>query len=161
MDRYHIYVNLACPWANGVLSIIELKGLQKVFTVSNTRPEWGTVNDKGRQGWVFDKTANTPRWEAIDHVYDVKSIYDVYRKDVPNFEDKATVPILFDKKTKTIVNNESIEIMKMINSEFEMFAEKKGLNFYPDHLQREIEDNYDWIYNNINNGVYKSGFATT
>jgi putative glutathione S-transferase len=79
---------------------------------------------------------------------------------VPGFEDKATVPILFDKKTKTIVNNESIEIMKMLNSEFEMFSEKK-INLYPEHLQPLIEENYDWIYNTINNGVYKSGFALT
>jgi glutathionyl-hydroquinone reductase len=70
----------------------------------------------------------------------------------------ATVPVLFDKKTNTIVSNESIEIMKMLNQEFENIAEKK-IDLYPSHLKTSIDENYDWIYNNINNGVYKSGFA--
>lgn len=70
----------------------------------------------------------------------------------------ATVPVLFDKKTKTIVSNESIEIMKMLNQEFDHLAENK-IDLYPSHLKASIDENYDWIYNNINNGVYKSGFA--
>ena len=140
--------------------MLEVKGLTQYFTISNTKPEWGIVNEEGRGGWIFDEAAKTPKYEAIDHNFGQKSIYDVYRQVVPGFEDKATVPILFDKKTKTIVNNESIEIMKMLNSEFEHLAQKK-IDLYPSHLQKQVDENYDWIYNTINNGVYKSGFAVT
>jgi putative glutathione S-transferase len=66
-DRYHIYVNLACPWATGVLAMLEVKGLTQYFTVSNTKPEWGIVNEEGRGGWIFDEAAKTSQYEAIDH----------------------------------------------------------------------------------------------
>ena len=69
MDRYHIFVNLACPWATGVLVMLDLKGLQKVFTISNTKPEWDTVNEEGRKGWIFDESAKTDRFESIDHIF--------------------------------------------------------------------------------------------
>ena len=78
--RYHVYVNLACPWANGVLAIIELKGLNKHFTVSTTRPEFGIINEEtGKGGWVFDESSKTERFEAIDSILGKKSVLDIYR----------------------------------------------------------------------------------
>mmetsp|Transcript_16411 Transcript_16411/g.27798 ORF Transcript_16411/g.27798 Transcript_16411/m.27798 type:complete len:151 (+) Transcript_16411:204-656(+) len=150
---------MACPWANGSLIAIRLKGLEDVISVSSTRPEWGTVNDEGRKGWVFNKEDSTPLVEAFDHLYGAENMLQIYQKQKPGYNDRVTVPVLWDKKTERIVNNESSEIIKMFNSEFNALAKNPSLDIYPSELQSEIDEVATWIYHEINNGVYMTGFA--
>lgn len=131
--RYHLYINLACPWAVGCLTVLNIKGLRDVISVSTTKPEWGVMNDEGRKGWCFDKTITCKEAESGDPLFGFDNMLQVYQKVSPGWSDKVTVPVLFDKKTGTIVNNESSEIMKMINSEFNELATKnKDLDLYPE-----------------------------
>ena len=140
-----------------------MKGLTNAVSVSMTKAEWGVINNKGRMGWVFDKEDSVEGLvEAYDPLYGLNSVKELYEKAMPGFEGRYTVPCLWDKKTKTIVNNESSEIIKMFNSDFNTLAENKDLDIYPEHLREEIDETSTWIYNDISNGVYKTGiFAGT
>jgi len=156
--RYHLYVSYACPWANRTIIFRLMKGLEDAISISVVLPIWGEVAT-GRRGWVFPEKDEQDA--TIDHNYKLKSLLDIYRTHDPSWEGKVTVPILWDKKTKKIVNNESSEIIRMLNFEFNTFAKYPDLDLYPLPLRNKIDELNDYMYNRINNGVYRCGFATT
>ncbi len=150
-DRYHLYVSLACPWAHRTLIFRELKQLQDYISVS-------IVDAKmpDETGWTFNgDSGHTP-----DPVNGADFMWQVYTAAKPDYTGRVTVPVLWDKKTKTIVSNESSEIIRMFNSAFNGLTGNDD-DYYPQALRAEIDPINDRIYDAINNGVYKSGFATT
>lgn len=144
--RYHLYVSLACPWAHRTLIMRTLKGLQNSITVSVVDH---FMNDA--DGWKFSENPGS----TLDTVNGCRYMYEVYQKSSPQMTGWVTVPVLWDKVTSKIVNNESPEIILMLNNSFD------GPDFYPEDLREKIEEVNVWVYDKINNGVYKSGFATT
>jgi len=157
IGRYHLYVSYACPWAHRTLIVRALKGLDDIIGLS--------VVDYllGPDGWHFSDSSVTPG-TIPDTVNGAKLLREVYFKSNPDYNMRFTVPVLWDKKLNTIVNNESSEIIRMLNSEFNEFINdphKRELCFYPEKLRSEIDEINGWIYDTVNNGVYKSGFATT
>ncbi len=148
--RYHLYVSLACPWAHRTLIFRELKGLQEHIGVSVVSPE---MLDKG---WTFDSESGS----TGDHLYGNDFMYQLYTRVDDNITTRVTVPVLWDKQTETIVSNESADIIRMFNSAFNSLTGNE-LDFYPEALHDQINDVNALVYDNINNGVYKCGFATT
>jgi glutathionyl-hydroquinone reductase len=149
-DRYHLYVSLACPWAHRTLVFRKLKRLEPLITLS-------AVNSyMGAEGWTFEPGPGV----IPDSINNAKRLYEVYLAADPHYSGRATVPILWDKKQRTIVSNESAEIIRMLNSAFDDVG-ANDLDFYPEPLRAEIDELNDFIYPNVNNGVYKAGFATT
>ena len=148
--RYHLYVSWACPWAQRTAIMRKLKGLEEAITLSVVDPIMG------EEGWVF---SNYP--DSIpDTVNNTQYLREVYIKADPNFTGRVTVPVLWDKETNKIVNNESREIIQMFDTEFDNVV-KSDRNFYPEDLRESIDKTIDAIYQPINNGVYRAGFATT
>ncbi len=152
--RYHLYVVTACPWAHRTLIGLRLKGLEEVISVSRLIPEM-TEN-----GWCFPQPGAEPRAEP-DPLYGANYIYEIYLRADPTCSARPTVPVLWDKQRETIVNNESSEILRMLNSAFNAHATNPGLDLYPTELQAEIDAINEEVYPNVNNGVYRCGFATT
>lgn len=148
--RYHLYVSLACPWANRTLIFRSLKGLEDSISISVVN--WYMAE----KGWSFDDAEDVIR----DPINDANYMYEVYTAAEPAYSGRVTVPVLWDKKTKTIVSNESSEIIRMFNSAFDNAGAKPG-DFYPEALRQEIDEINKRIYSTVNNGVYKAGFATT
>lgn len=147
--RYHLYICWACPWANRTAILRTLKGLEDIISLSVVDPFMGD------EGWAFsDRPGCIP-----DTVNGTQYLRDVYLKAEPNYTGRVTVPVLWDKKTHQIVSNESRDIIKMFDTEFEEFA--KPVGFYPEDLRKTIDETIEAIYQPINNGVYKAGFATT
>jgi glutathionyl-hydroquinone reductase len=148
--RYHLYVALGCPWAQRTLIMRELKGLNEAISVSIVDP---IMSDKG---WIF---SNAPG--AIpDSVNHARYLQEVYIKADPNYTGRVTVPVLWDKQTHAIVNNESREIIRMFDVEFSQFA-ARNIDLYPRDFQQKIDDAIDAIYQPINVGVYRAGFTTS
>ncbi|MDD1781124.1 glutathione S-transferase family protein [Enterovibrio sp. ZSDZ35] len=148
--RYHLYVSLACPWAHRTLIFRKLKGLESMISVS-------VVNAfMGDDGWTFLAGEDV----VEDSVNGASYLHQVYTTALPDYTGRVTVPVLWDKKTHTIVSNESSEIIRMFNSAFDEVGATKG-DFYPDSLQSDIDEMNEFVYPNINNGVYRAGFATT
>lgn len=147
--RYHLYVALICPWASRTLIARKLKGLDRAISVSVVDPRLG---DKG---WAF---GGYPGTEA-DAINGANYMYEIYAKADPHYTGRATVPVLWDKKRDTMVNNESADIVRMFNSGFGDLA--NGPDLYPEHLRGEIDAINAEIYPKLNNGVYRAGFATT
>ena len=149
-DRYHLYVSHNCPWAQRTVIFRELKNLQDVISLSVVDPVMR------EEGWVFsDAPGCTP-----DSVNGKAKLGDVYLTAKPDFTGRVTVPVLWDKKEKTIVNNESAEIIRMMNDAFgDLVGATEDL--YPEPLQREIDTTNEPIFEHVNSGVYKCGFATT
>ena len=148
--RYHLYVSLACPWAHRTIIFRKLKALEDVISLSVVDPHMGPM------GWSFsDNPGCIP-----DTVNNAKDLYEVYLVSEPECTAVVSVPVLFDKKTSKIVSNESAEIIRIFNSEFDAFGDAK-LDFYPEELREEIDAVNDLVYESVNNGVYKCGFATT
>ncbi len=148
--RYHLYVSLACPWAHRTLIFRKLKNLEEVISVS--------VVDAimGAEGWVFSGDGgSTP-----DHAEGKQRLYEIYLLANPNYTGRVTVPVLWDKQRRTIVNNESSEIIRMLNTAFDAFTPVRT-NFYSASLRAEIDAVNKTVYENVNNGVYRAGFATT
>jgi putative glutathione S-transferase len=145
--RYHLYVSLACPWAHRTLIFRELKNLQEYIDVTVVEPIML------ENGWEFSESQPEP-------LYDFKFAYELYLKADSNYEGRVTVPILWDKKTETIVSNESSEIIRMFNSAFNHLTGNSD-DYYPTELHDSINTINDRIYDSINNGVYRAGFATT
>jgi len=157
LDRYHLYISLACPWAHRTLIVRGLKGLEHVISVSSV------CSFLDSKGWSFDENIQNELPEGIsakDTINGFKYLREVYEKAEPSYEGRWTVPVLFDKKLGTIVNNESSEIIRFLNSEFNEFAKNPELDIYPKDLHKQIDELNEWIYPFINNGVYKCGFAT-
>ncbi|MAQ21425.1 MAG: glutathione-dependent reductase [Gammaproteobacteria bacterium] len=149
-DRYHLYVSLACPWAHRALIFRKLKGLEELITISS-------VNSfMGDQGWTF-KSGNGVIPDSVNHK---SRLHEIYTKTSENYTGRVTVPMLWDKHKDTIVSNESSEIIRMFNSAFDDVGAAVG-DFYPADKRQEIDAINELIYNNVNNGVYKTGFATT
>ncbi len=150
-DRYHLYVSLACPWAHRTLIVRQLKGLEDLITVSVVNPLMM------EHGWTFD--SDFPGATG-DTLYGHQYLYQLYLQANPQYSGRVTVPVLWDKKNQTIVSNESSEIIRMFNTAFDNLGAKPG-NFYPDALSDQIDELNGWIYDTVNNGVYKAGFATS
>lgn len=147
-DRYHLYVSYACPWAHRTLIYRALKGLKDVISVSAVHPLMPS------ESWVFGEYPGATE----DHVNKANYLYENYLKANPNFNGLVTVPVLWDKKRQTIVNNESSEIIRMLNSAFDEFG-NVDVDFYPEGLREEIDVINKSVYDNVNNGVYRAGFA--
>ena len=148
-DRYHLYVSAACPWAHRTVIFRKLKQLEDVIGVSIVEPD---MLDKG---WSFSEQG-----DYVDHLHAFKYMHQIYTRADKEFTGQITVPVLWDKKLNTIVNNESSEIIRMLNSAFNQFTEVK-IDYYPQSLRQKIDEANKPIYDNINNGVYRCGFATT
>ena len=148
--RYHLYVSLACPWAHRTLILRKLKKLEDVVSVSVVNPFMG------ENGWTFQKEEGA----TGDTLYGLDFLYQIYTRADPAYSGRVTVPVLWDKRDETIVNNESSEIIRMLNSAFDAWGDV-SLDFYPQALRAEIDALNDMIYPAVNNGVYRAGFATT
>ena len=148
-DRYHLYVALICPWASRTLIGRRLKGLEEVISVSGVEP---VLTD---QGWQFGNGPDT----GPDTVNGAQYLHEIYTRADPHYSGRATVPVLWDRQSHTIVSNESSEILRMFNSGFGDMA--TGPDLYPAALRKQIDELNDRIYPRLNNGVYRAGFATT
>ncbi len=149
-NRYHLYVALACPWAHRTMIYRKLKGLEAMISMS-------VVNTfMGDEGWSFEPDEHV----VADPIHNATFLHQVYTAAQADYTGRVTVPILWDKKKNTIVSNESPEIIRMLNSAFDDAGAKEG-DFCPPELLAEIDELNAFIYPNINNGVYRAGFATT
>ena len=148
--RYHLYISLACPWAHRTLIFRALKKLESAVSVSITEPLYG------KTGWEF----GTARSGTSDTVNGKTTLAEIYLLADPRYTGRVSVPVLWDRKRRTIVNNESSEIIRMLNSAFDAFTDERT-DYYPAQLRGEIDAVNDVIYTNINNGVYRAGFATS
>jgi putative glutathione S-transferase len=148
--RYHLYVSLACPWAHRALIFRKLKGLEDAISVSVVH--WFMAEN----GWTFQ----TDDGGTGDHVLGAEFLHQVYTSAYPHFSGRVTVPVLWDKEKSTIVSNESSEIIRMLNSAFDHIGAAEG-DFYPEKSRAEINEINAIVYDTVNNGVYKSGFATS
>ena len=148
--RYHLYVSLACPWAHRTLIFRALKKLDDVVSVSVTEPLYG------KTGWEF----GTAGGGTSDSVNGKATLAEIYLLADPHYTGRVSVPVLWDKKRRTIVNNKSSEIIRMLNAAFEAFTDVRT-DYYPAELRGEIDRVNDLVYPNVNNGVYRAGFATS
>ncbi|MHA6297354.1 glutathione S-transferase family protein [Devosia sp. CAU 1758] len=149
--RYHLYVSLACPWAHRTLIFRKLKELESLVTVSVVAPKM-----PDETGWNFDKDGGS----TGDALFGKDNLWQVYTEAVPDYTGRVTVPVLWDKKTGAIVSNESSEIIRMFNSAFNDLTGNTE-DYYPEALRPRIDQINARVYDDINNGVYKAGFATT
>ena len=148
--RYHLYVSLACPWAHRTLIFRQLKGLEEMISVS-------VVNAfMGDEGWTFEPGDGV----VPDTVNQKSRLHEIYTLALPDYTGRVTVPVLWDKHQKTIVSNESAEIIRMFNNAFDHLGAIPG-DYYPIDKRGQVDELNEWIYGSINNGVYKAGFATT
>lgn len=175
-DRYHLYVSLACPWACGTLQMLFLKGLEGSISHSIVHPTWQRTrpdDEKDKHcGWVFRKPNDPPLantdgcgelkcddaliHDTVNGCSSIRGLYDLVGDKIGRF----TTPVLWDKETKTIVNNESREILRMFNDKFNNFAKHPDFDLFPTEYEESTKELDAWIYPNINNGVYRCGFAT-
>jgi len=148
--RYHLYISLACPWAHRTLIFRSLKKLDGIISLSVSAPLYG------KTGWEFDPAQGG----TLDAANDRKTLAEIYLITDPHYTGRVSVPVLWDKKRRTIVNNESSEIIRMLNSAFEAFTDVHT-DYYPEALRDEIDRINDLVYPTVNNGVYRAGFATS
>jgi len=149
-DRYHLYVSHACPWAHRTMIFRILKGLEEMISYSVVH--WLMLDE----GWTFE----TGEGVIADPLHNATRLHQIYTTADPLYSGRVTVPVLWDKKQNTIVSNESAEIIRMFNSAFDGLGAKTG-DYYPENRREDIDAINDRIYNTLNNGVYKAGFATT
>lgn len=148
--RYHLYVSLACPWAHRTLIFRKLKGLESMISVSVVNPLMA------EHGWTFAADEGV----VADPLFQADYMHQIYTSADPQYTGRVTIPVLWDKQQKTIVSNESAEIIRMFNSAFDEVGATPG-DYYPEALRADIDSLNEQIYNRVNNGVYKAGFATT
>ncbi len=148
--RYHLYVSHACPWAHRTTIFRSLKKLENAISVSVTAPLYG------KTGWEFD----SEKGGTGDSVNDKATLAEIYLVADPHYTGRVSVPVLWDKKRRTVVNNESSEIIRMLNSAFDAFTNVRT-DYYPAALRTEIDRINDLVFPNVNNGVYRAGFATS
>ncbi|WP_318468467.1 glutathione S-transferase family protein [Photobacterium leiognathi] len=150
LNRYHLYVSLACPWAHRAIIYRQLKGLDSMIPMS-------VVNAyMGENGWNFEAGDGV----VADPIFNAQFLHQIYTQADPDYTGRVTVPVLWDKHKQTIVSNESADIIRMLNSAFDDVGAVK-VDFYPQALRQQIDELNDFVYANINNGVYRAGFATT
>jgi glutathionyl-hydroquinone reductase len=149
-DRYHLYVALACPWAHRTVIMRTLKGLEEVVSMSVVEPLYGP------HGWRFGTSPGT----TPDTVNGASELAEIYLRADPRYSGRVSVPVLWDKERRTIVNNESAEIIRMFNGAFGRFTNVRT-DYYPPALREEIDRVNALVYDNVNNGVYRAGFATS
>ncbi|MBS63901.1 glutathione S-transferase family protein [Salinisphaera sp.] len=149
--RYHLYVSLACPWAHRTLILRKLKGLESAIGLSIVDPYMG------EWGWSFSDAPGTIR----DPLYGLDHLFELYQKAASGYTGRVTTPTLWDRHHETIVSNESADIVRMFNSAFDTVAEHPERDYYPSELRAEIDAVNERVYHDVNNGVYKAGFATT
>lgn len=152
--RYHLYVSLACPWAHRTLILRALKGLTEHIDVSVVH------SDMLHEGWVFNGPPLQSDAVIGDRLYGSRCFYEIYTRAQHDYSGRVTVPLLWDKQKETIVSNESAEIIQMFNSAFNAIT-KNTADYYPQALRLEIDAINERVYQGVNNGVYKTGFATT
>jgi len=148
--RYHLYVSWACPWAHRTIIVRRLKGLEQVIGMTVVDP----IRDE--RGWAFREGPG----HSADPVNGFQFLAEAYLATNPSYAGRVTVPVLWDKQTRTIVSNSDDDLMRMLNTEFNAFT-KSNLDLYPPEHRSEIDQLNDLIYENVNNGVYRAGFATT
>ena len=151
--RYHLYASYACPWASRTLAVRKLKGLEDAIGVTIVNP----VRDDA--GWAFGD--GSAKDGEPDPLHGWTYLSEGYALTDPGFDGRVTVPVLWDKQTDTAVNNESADIVRMLNSAFNAFATNPELDLYPEPLREQIDAINDRVYETVNNGVYRSGFAST
>lgn len=147
--RYHIYVCYACPWAHRTLIFRKLKGLEKVISYSPVDP------DMLENGWEFGPEKDGTQ----DPLFGYDFMHQVYTRAAPDYTGRVTVPVVWDKERDTIVSNESADIIRMLNSAFDAHTDV-STDYYPESLRDEIDRINEMVYHNVNNGVYRCGFAT-
>jgi glutathionyl-hydroquinone reductase len=157
-DRYHLYVSLACPWASRTIIFRKLKGLENAIGMTIVDP----IRDE--KGWAFrDSSGKIPPgapFESTDPINGFHFLSEAYKATNPDFDGRVTVPVLWDKETKKIVNNCEDDICRMFNNVFNDFARKKDVDLFPKEIEAEHAQLCNFVYDNVNNGVYKAGFAT-
>ncbi len=157
-NRYHLYVSLACPWASRTVIFRKLKGLEEAIGMTIVDP----IRDD--RGWAFrDPSGKIPLgvpFESTDPINGFQFLSEAYKATDPDFGDRVTVPVLWDKETKKIVNNCEDDICRMFNDVFNDFARNKEVDLFPKEIEAEHAKLCDFLYDNVNNGVYKAGFAT-
>jgi glutathionyl-hydroquinone reductase len=157
-DRYHLYVSLACPWASRTVIFRKLKGLEAAIGMTIVDP----IRDDN--GWAFrDPSGRIPPgapFESTDPINGFQFLSETYKATDSNYKDRVTVPVLWDKKMRRIVNNCEDDICRMFNDVFNAFARNKDLDFFPKKIEAEHTRLSNFLYDNVNNGVYRAGFAT-
>src|SRR5438067_9965891 len=156
--RYHLYVSLACPWASRTVIVRNLKGLQHAIGLTIVDP----IRDE--KGWAFrdpsGKISIDAPFESTDPVNGFHYLREAYVATDPDFDERVTVPVLWDKETKKIVNNCEDDICEIFNDAFNAAAKNREIDLFPDDIESEQAELADYIYESVNNGVYRAGFAT-
>lgn len=159
--RYHLYVSLACPWASRCLAVRALQGLEESISVTVVHPVFQRTRPDSPEdthtGWLIREDPEFPEC-TLDPLFGAHSVREIYEQCHDTLG-KYTVPILVDKRTRKIVNNESSEIIRMFTKEFTALAKNPQLDLYPDALSAQIDEFNLWIYPGLNNGVYRAGFS--
>ncbi|MDR3534182.1 MAG: glutathione S-transferase family protein [Rhodopila sp.] len=148
--RYHLYISKACPWAHRTMIFRALKGLEDAISVSVTH--WLMAE----RGWTFEPGPGV----VPDTVNSARYLHEIYTRAAPRYSGRVTVPVLWDKQRRTIVSNESADIIRMLNSAFDQVGARQG-DYYPEDRRSEIDTLNTRIYHTVNNGIYRAGFATT
>jgi glutathionyl-hydroquinone reductase len=160
VGRYHLYIGLFCPFAHRVNLVRHLKGLQDVLPISVVKP-YPKGDEKGWPGWQFPASDDEYPKATVDHLFGSKYLHEVYFKADPDYKGRYSVPVLWDRKSQTIVNNESPELMRDLQTAFNhlLSPEKAAVSLYPTHLRDKIDEVSEWLQRDLNRGVYKAGFA--
>ena len=157
-NRYHLYVSLACPWASRTVIFRKLKGLDEAIGMTIVDP----IRDE--EGWAFrDPSGKIPPgapFESTDSINGFQFLREAYKATNPDYSERVTVPVLWDKQTKKIVNNCEDDICRMFNDRFNDFAQNKDVDFFPKEIEAEHAKFSGFLHDNVNNGVYRAGFAT-
>ncbi|KAH6604451.1 glutathione s-transferase [Trichoderma cornu-damae] len=162
--RYHLYVGLFCPFAHRALLVRHLKGLESLIDVSVVMP-YPKGDDRGWPGWRFPATNDEYAGATVDGLYASKYMHDVYFKADSEYKGRYSVPVLWDSREGTIVNNESAELLRWLPTAFDDVLPQEGkkheIDLYPSHLRDQIDAITEWMQRDLNTGVYKAGFAET
>ena len=159
-DRYHLYIGLFCPFAHRVNLARHLKGLQDLIPISIVKP-YPKGDERGWPGWQFPKSNDEYPQATVDHLFGSSYLHEIYFKADKEYKGRYSVPVLWDKKSGTIVNNESAELLRDLQTAFNPLLPEKevAVTFYPEHLRSRIDAICDWMQRHLNTGVYKAGFA--